>query len=167
MSLVDQATKSAVGDADYSLSRHFSLMRVKQQGIRLLLLLCALMSIATTVGIVFVVLSESIFALPPERAFLPEVALTEFLTETRWTPQYAEKHFGVLPLLAGTLQIAGIAALVALPIEPDMHMFSASRRLERVADHATNMAEDVVYLVEGEIIRHRKLDQFSQTESTV
>jgi phosphate transport system protein len=39
-------------------------------------------------------------------------------------------------------------------IEPALHLFSASRHIERVADHATNIAEDVVYLVEGEIIRH-------------
>jgi phosphate transport system protein len=40
-------------------------------------------------------------------------------------------------------------------IEPAMSLFSATRHVERVADHATNIAEDVVYLVEGEIIRHR------------
>jgi len=40
-------------------------------------------------------------------------------------------------------------------IEPCLHLFSVSRHLERVADHATNIAEDVVYLVEGAIIRHR------------
>jgi phosphate transport system protein len=40
-------------------------------------------------------------------------------------------------------------------VEPLLHLFSASRHVERVADHATNIAEDVVYLVEGEIIRHR------------
>jgi phosphate transport system protein len=39
-------------------------------------------------------------------------------------------------------------------IDPAMHLFSASRHIERVADHATNIAEDVVYLVEGVIIRH-------------
>jgi phosphate transport system protein len=44
--------------------------------------------------------------------------------------------------------------------EPDMveagiSLFSATRHLERIADHATNIAEDVVYLAEGEIIRHR------------
>lgn len=43
-------------------------------------------------------------------------------------------------------------------IEPLMHLFSACRQIERVADHATNIAEDVVYLVEGEIIRHRNRD---------
>jgi phosphate transport system protein len=44
-------------------------------------------------------------------------------------------------------------------IEPTMHLFSASRHVERVADHATNIAEDVVYLVEGEIIRHQRPPQ--------
>lgn len=38
--------------------------------------------------------------------------------------------------------------------EPGLHLFSAIRQIERVADHATNIAEDVVYLVEGTIIRH-------------
>ncbi len=39
-------------------------------------------------------------------------------------------------------------------IEPGLSLFSAVRHLERIADHATNIAEDVVYLVEGEIVRH-------------
>jgi phosphate transport system protein len=40
-------------------------------------------------------------------------------------------------------------------IDAGLSMFSATRHLERIADHATNIAEDVVYLVEGEIVRHR------------
>jgi phosphate transport system protein len=40
-------------------------------------------------------------------------------------------------------------------IESGLSMFSAVRHLERIADYATNVAEDVVYMVEGEIIRHR------------
>jgi phosphate transport system protein len=40
-------------------------------------------------------------------------------------------------------------------VEAGLSMFSAVRHLERIADHATNIAEDVVYLVDGEIIRHR------------
>jgi phosphate transport system protein len=39
-------------------------------------------------------------------------------------------------------------------IEPGLSLFSASRHVERIADHCTNIAEDVVYLVEGAIIRH-------------
>lgn len=39
-----------------------------------------------------------------------------------------------------------------------IHLLSASRHLERIADHATNIAEDVVYMIEGEIIRHKAED---------
>ncbi len=41
-------------------------------------------------------------------------------------------------------------------IEPALHCFSASRHVERIADHAENIAEDIIYLVEGDIIRHQK-----------
>jgi phosphate transport system protein len=40
-------------------------------------------------------------------------------------------------------------------IEPGLSLFSATRHLERIADHATNIAEDVLYLIGGEIVRHR------------
>ncbi|MEQ9410192.1 MAG: phosphate signaling complex protein PhoU, partial [Fuerstiella sp.] len=44
-------------------------------------------------------------------------------------------------------------------IDPGMHLFSCIRHIERVADHATNIAEDVVYLIEGDIIRHPGLQR--------
>ena len=47
-------------------------------------------------------------------------------------------------------------------VEPGLSLFSAVRHLERIADHATNIAEDVVYLVDGEILRHRP--ESAQTE---
>ena len=40
-------------------------------------------------------------------------------------------------------------------VKPALHLFSATRHIERVADHATNIAEDVVFMVEGDIIRHQ------------
>src|SRR5262245_38464975 len=49
--------------------------------------------------------------------------------------------------------IAGMRRAPEL-LEASLSLFSATRHLERIADHATNIAEDVVYLVEGEIIRH-------------
>lgn len=42
-----------------------------------------------------------------------------------------------------------------LMVDPSLHCFSAIRHLERIADLATNIAEDAIYLVEGEIVRHR------------
>jgi len=40
-------------------------------------------------------------------------------------------------------------------IEPGLTLFTVVRHLERIADHATNIAEDVIYLIEGEIVKHR------------
>jgi phosphate transport system protein len=48
-------------------------------------------------------------------------------------------------------------------VAPGLSLFSATRHLERIADHATNIAEDVVYLVEGEIIRHRPVTVSAET----
>jgi len=49
-----------------------------------------------------------------------------------------------------------IAEMKAKPdrVESGMSLFSAVRHLERIADHATNIAEDVIYLAEGEVVRH-------------
>lgn len=46
-------------------------------------------------------------------------------------------------------------------VEPAMHFFSATRHVERIADHATNIAEDVIYLVKGSIARHQKAQRTS------
>jgi phosphate transport system protein len=57
------------------------------------------------------------------------------------------------------------AAILEHPSRVDglMHLLAVSRHLERIADHATNIAEDVVYMVDGEIVRHRSTDFTSQT----
>ncbi|MEW6251312.1 MAG: phosphate ABC transporter permease subunit PstC [Planctomycetota bacterium] len=79
-----------------------------ERAIYLALLLCALISVATTIGIVFVLVHQSI-------PFFREVGLREFLG-TRWAPLLEPRSFGVLPLVAGTVQIAAGALLVAVPI---------------------------------------------------
>lgn len=88
----------------------------KERCVRGVLFTCALVSVLTTLAIIFVLVTESIIGIGPNTAFFQDVSVWEFFTETRWTPQYAEKHFGLLPLLCGTLLIAGIAAVVGLPI---------------------------------------------------
>jgi phosphate transport system protein len=43
-------------------------------------------------------------------------------------------------------------------MESLIHLLSVSRHLERVADLATNIAEDVIYMIDGEIVRHKTED---------
>jgi phosphate transport system permease protein len=81
----------------------------KEQAIKYVLGACALISVLTTLGIAAVLIIESI-------PFFQEVALSEFFGDTRWTPQFAEKHFGVWALLSGTLLVTVISAVVALPV---------------------------------------------------
>jgi phosphate transport system permease protein len=98
------------------LNRRFSLMRARELAVRFVLLGCALASVLTTVGIIYVLVTEALVAIPPEKAFFQEVSPVEFFTDTQWTPQYEDKHFGILPLFAGTFLVAGIAAVIGLPI---------------------------------------------------
>ncbi len=89
--------------------RHRSSRRWGEGVIAMILMACGLISVLTTVGIVVVLVTES-------AGFFREVPLAEFLTGTRWSPMYSEQHFGILPLLNGTLLIAAGSMLIALPV---------------------------------------------------
>ncbi len=80
----------------------------KERLVGALLFLCGLISVLTTVGIVVVLVRESL-------GFFGEVPVVEFLTGTEWTALFADKSFGVLPLVNGTLIVAVGAAVLALP----------------------------------------------------
>ena len=81
----------------------------KERLIGAVLFLCSVVTIVTTLGIVAVLLLESL-------SFFRNVSIVEFLTNTRWTPLFTDKNFGVLPLLTGSVLIALGAAAVALPL---------------------------------------------------
>jgi phosphate transport system permease protein len=72
------------------------------------LFLAAAGSILVTLGIISVLVFETV-------EFLRAVPVTEFLFGTVWTPLFYDKHFGVLPLVTGTLLASAIAMIVALP----------------------------------------------------
>lgn len=83
--------------------------RWKERSIQLFLLACALISIATTAGIIYVLAAES-------ARFFAHVSPLQFFFGTRWAPLLEPRGFGVLPLIGGTFLVAGGALIVALPV---------------------------------------------------
>ncbi len=83
--------------------------RIKEKVIEVGLASAAVITILTTIGIIWVLLSQTI-------DFFSDVSIVDFLTDTQWTPLFADKHFGILPLVAGTFLTTFIAILVALPV---------------------------------------------------
>jgi phosphate transport system permease protein len=83
--------------------------RVKEKIIEGTLFLSALSSVFVTFGIIAVLFFETY-------EFFKEVSIIDFLIDTQWTPLFAEKHFGILPLFAGTFLSTAIAMAVSLPI---------------------------------------------------
>jgi len=85
------------------------LRNVQERLIEFVLFLAALVSVATTVGIVLILLKESY-------DFFQVISLWDFLTDTQWTPLFSDAHYGIRPLLAGTLVSSTVALLVAIPL---------------------------------------------------
>lgn len=79
------------------------------QIIHALIFLCAFLSVITTIGIIIILLQEAVL-------FFQEVSIIEFFTDTRWTPLFASKRFGILPLINGTILVASGAMIIALPL---------------------------------------------------
>ena len=85
----------------------------------------SIISILTTLGIVVVLLTEAF-------SFFSHVSPIEFLTGRLWTPLFQPQHFGVLPLLAGSLLIALGAAVIALPLGLASAIYLSEYAHERV-----------------------------------
>ncbi len=82
---------------------------LREKVIELALFGAALVSVLTTIGIVYVLVKESV-------VFFQHVSLLEFLTDTQWTPLFDDAHFGILVLLSGTLTSSAVALAIAIPL---------------------------------------------------
>jgi phosphate transport system permease protein len=116
-----------------------------ERAIEALLLGCGLITILTTVGILSVLAIETFH-------FLREVSLAQLLLDTEWTPLFAEKHFGVWPLLSGTLLTSLVAISVALPFGLLAAVFLselATERARRVLKPALELLAGIPTIVYG------------------
>jgi len=82
---------------------------IRERIIELILLLAALVSVLTTVGIVYILVKESV-------VFFQSVPIGKFLTDTQWTPLFDDAHFGIMVLLSGTLTSSAVGLAIAIPL---------------------------------------------------
>ncbi len=84
-------------------------MRAKEKLIEIVMMCCSFVTVLTTISIILVLSIDTV-------KFFSEVSIIDFFTDTQWTPLFEDKHFGILPLLAGTLLTTTIAILFAVPL---------------------------------------------------
>jgi len=118
---------------------------IRERLIELVLFLAALVSVFTTVGIVYILVKESV-------VFFAEVPLVDFLTDTQWTPLFDDAHFGIMVLLSGTLTSSAVALAIAIPLGTIIAIYLsefAPFRLREVAKPFLEMLGGVPTIVYG------------------
>ena len=113
----------------YKATRH-----IKERIIEFLLFLAALVSVLTTLGIVYVLVKESV-------VFFTKVSIWDFLTDTQWTPLFDDAHFGIMVLLSGTLTSSAVALLVAIPMGTIIAIYLSEFASTRVRETAKPLLE--------------------------
>jgi phosphate transport system permease protein len=112
--------------------------RYGEDVVKVLLGICALISVATTIGIVV-----ALFL--PAFEFFGEISIVDYLTGTDWSPLFEPPRFGVLPLVAGTLLVTAIASLVAMPLG----LFSAIYLSEYATPRARGFLKPALEVLAG------------------
>lgn len=112
--------------------------RPGEVAIQELLVLCTLVSVVTTFGIIYILFSEAL-------SFFSHVSVWEFLTDTRWTPLFSSKHFGVAPLATATILASLIAMLVAGPFG----LLAAAWLAEYAGDRARKILQPTLEVLAG------------------
>lgn len=122
-----------------------SFLKLTENIVPKFLLACAIVSILTTFGIVFTLIFETF-------TFFQTVSFIEFITSREWHPMHSSPNFGILPLVTGTLIIAAIAVIVAIPIGLGAAIYLseyASDRMRRVIKPILEVLAGVPTIVYG------------------
>jgi phosphate transport system permease protein len=132
------ANRTAIGPAAGNQSLRRGRRHPTERVVGVLLVAAALVSIATTVGII-------VSLVEPAIEFFSQVSIVDFLTGTSWTPTFAQKSYGVLPLVVGTFLVTGIALVIAIPLG----IGSAIHLAEYASDRARKLLKPVLELLAG------------------
>lgn len=103
--------------------------RVIERIMRVVMFLAAAVSVFVTTAIVVLLVRES-------WPFFMQIPLVTFLTDTQWTPVFAQPRYGILPLLTATLWAAGIALAVATPLGLTLAIY--------LSEYAPNAVREIV-----------------------
>ncbi len=106
MSATAATRSTAMGKGAFS---SLAYRKNRDRAIELILLACALVAVFTTLAIVFILVVESAY-------FFEHVSIKDFLTDKQWTPLFDDAHYGIMPLVSGTLTVTFVALLVAIPL---------------------------------------------------
>lgn len=138
----DAAPVATAGDTFLARS---AARRVREKLIEALLFLSALSSVGITVGIVGILLYES-------AEFFRHVSLVDFLTDTQWTVLFTDPHYGIMPLVTGTVVTSAVALAVALPLGTVIAIYLseyADARVREIIKPALEMLSAVPTVVFG------------------
>ena len=108
--------------------RRLNWRKTRDRIIELGLLASGLVAVFVTISIAIILVTESL-------PFFAKVSMKEFLTDTLWTPMFDNPHFGILPLVAGTLVTTMVALLLAIPCGTIIAIY-----LSEFASHRTREA---------------------------
>jgi phosphate transport system permease protein len=117
----------------------------RDRGVEFVLLMAGLVAVFTTIAIVCILVYESSF-------FFRTVSIREFLTETMWTPLFADARYGILPLVSGTLTTTFVALLLAIPVGTTIAIYLsefAPHRLRETVKPALELLGAVPTVVYG------------------
>jgi phosphate transport system permease protein len=110
--------------------------KVRDRLIEALLLAAGLVAVFTTLAIVAILLYES-------STFFAHVSIVDFLTDTLWTPLFADAHYGILPLVAGTITTTMVALIVAVPLGTTIAIYLS----EFAAHHVRETVKPILELL--------------------
>jgi phosphate transport system permease protein len=96
-------------DSAYTYAYRARRRAIEGRVMKAIFFICAAVSILTTIGILYSLASQAF-------GFFQEVGVIDFLTGSRWSPILKPRDYGVLPLVSGTVLVAILGAIVAVPV---------------------------------------------------
>jgi phosphate transport system permease protein len=117
----------------------------KEKLIKFILFIAASISVLTTLGIVYTLLSETLL-------FFTNVSIIDFLADTQWTPLFADAHFGIMVLLSGTITSSLVALSVAIPLGTIIAVYLsefASFKVREIAKPVLELLSGVPTIIYG------------------